>query len=224
MTAPAVEAVDVGLVLPGTDRRVLDAVSVAVRPGESLALTGPSGSGKSTLLGLLAGLLRPTSGAVLRDGVDLAELPTASALAVRRRTGVVFQGYGLLTLLTGAENVELALQARGTPPEATATATARVLAAVGLAERAEHLVEELSGGEQQRVAVARALAGDPEVVLADEPTAELDEERAALVLDLLLEVPRSGRTLIVATHDDEVAARCDLRLRLRAGRTDTGGP
>jgi putative ABC transport system ATP-binding protein len=130
----------------------------------------------------------------------------------------VFQSYGLLSLLTAAENVELAQQARGDSRAVIARQTAAALAAVGLAERGDHLVEELSGGEQQRVALARALVGDPDLVLADEPTAELDEQNRARVISLLTQVPAAGRTLVLATHDPDVAAACEVVLHLRDGR------
>ena len=195
-------------------RVILRDVSLAVPQGSSLALTGPSGSGKSTLLALLAGLIRPDQGTIRLDGVDLNTLDPG---ALRRRTGIVFQSYGLLSLLTGAENVDLVQQARGDSAASIAQVTARMLRAVNLSERGDHLVEELSGGEQQRIAVARALVGDPDVVLADEPTAELDAENRQRITALLLAVPTSGRTLILATHDDEVAGVCSKIAHLGGG-------
>jgi putative ABC transport system ATP-binding protein len=192
-------------------RVILDGVDVAVRPGERLAVTGPSGSGKSTLLAILAGLEAPDRGTV-RLGDDVVRPGAGPRL--RRRFGIVFQGYGLLSLLTAAENVELVLAARRIPPRENRERAAAMLAAVGLRARADHLVEELSGGEQQRVAIARALVGDPEIVLADEPTAELDAENRERALALLLAASGRGATVVLATHDPEVWTRCDRRLHL----------
>jgi putative ABC transport system ATP-binding protein len=208
-----IRADGVGFRLQG--REILHDITLHVPPGGSLALTGPSGSGKSTLLAVLAGLIRPHRGTVQIAGTDLA---TMDAATVRRHTGIVFQSYGLLSLLTGAENVELAQQARGDAPAVIAQQTRKALDAVGLLQRADHLVEELSGGEQQRIAVARALVGDAAVVLADEPTAELDEQNRRRIIALLLEVPASGRTLIIATHDPDVAGACAGTAQLRDGR------
>ncbi len=204
-----------GLVAVRGGRRVLDGVDVAVAPGERLALLGPSGSGKTTLLGLLAGLDRPDGGRVELTGADVAGLEPA---ALRARVGTVLQGYGLVTLLTAAENVALPLLARRVPPGEVEERTDDALRAVGLGERGSSLVEELSGGEQQRVAVARALAGRPEVLLADEPTAELDAASRGVVLDLLLGASRRGVAVVLATHDPAVALRCDRRLHVVDGR------
>jgi ABC-type lipoprotein export system ATPase subunit len=187
------------------DVPVLDGVSVAVYPGEVLAITGPSGSGKSSLLALLAGLATPDSGAVL------SSVPPA-------RVGLVLQAYGLVNLLTAAENVEVALQARGLPAGEVQSAAAAALAAVRLDEVADHLIEELSGGQQQRVAVARALALEPALLIADEVTAELDAETRDVIVDLVLGTAATGTAVVLATHDLELAARCDRRLALVDGR------
>jgi ABC-type lipoprotein export system ATPase subunit len=208
-----IEAKRLGYRLQG--RHVLRDITLKIPAGSSLAVTGPSGSGKSTLLALLAGLIRPHEGTVLLDGADVTTLePTV----LRQRTGIVFQSYGLLSLLTGAENIELALLARGDSAASIDRQTSRILRDMGLLERSDHLVEELSGGEQQRIAIARALIGNPDVVLADEPTAELDDENRQRVITLLLAVPTSGRTLILATHDDEIATACTRTAQLRDGR------
>ena len=154
-----------------------------------MALTGPSGSGKTTLLSVLAGLAEPDSGTVLLDGRALAD----HGPQLRRRVGIVFQGYVLVALLTAAENVEMALVVTGLPAAQAAERAREALELVGLADRAEHLVEELSGGQQQRVAVARALAGRPDVLLADEPTAEQDPAHAAQALDAILAAADRGQ-------------------------------
>jgi putative ABC transport system ATP-binding protein len=187
-------------------RSILDTVSVLVPPGESLAVVGPSGSGKSSLLALLAGLERPDSGAVRRTAA---------------RAGLILQGYGLVSVLTAAENVEVPLQAgvRGDlAAPAVRAAAADVLDSVGLTPVTDHLIEELSGGQQQRVAIARALAIDPDVVFADEVTAELDHEWKEQVVELLLDVAQRGGIVVLATHDLEIAARCTSTVRLVDGR------
>jgi ABC-type lipoprotein export system ATPase subunit len=190
-------------------RRILDGASMSLRGGEAVALVGPSGSGKSSLLAVLAGLERPDAGQVLRTPAEGA------------RVGLVLQGYGLVSVLTAAENVEVPLQAGAAGPlsrrDIAATAAA-ALAAVALSEVGDHLVEELSGGQQQRVAVARALATRPDVLLADEPTAELDHRMKEIVVDLILQVARDGGAVLVATHDPEIAARCSRQVRLADGR------
>lgn len=185
-------------------RRVLDRVDLSVQPGERVAVVGPSGSGKSTLLAILAGLIVPTRGHVTLAGERLRGLAGPSA-----GVAVVLQGYGLVSLLTAAENVEVALRARGVEPDEARRGARAALDAVGLDGRADHLVEELSGGQQQRVAVARALAVEPRLLIADEPTAELDAAARALVMGRLLEWGTPDCSVILATHDAEVAERCD---------------
>lgn len=195
-------------------REVLTDVSLTAHPGRLLALTGPSGSGKSTLLAVLAGLEPATSGRV-----RLGEEPIGPRTPdLRRRCGVVLQGYGLVSLLTAAENVELVLQAQRLPRAGIAVRAAEALAAVGLSDVGDHLVEQLSGGQQQRVAVARALVGRPALLLADEPTAELDADNRDRVLDLLAAHARSGAVVVLATHDREVADAADSELVLHDGR------
>jgi ABC-type lipoprotein export system ATPase subunit len=188
-------------------RVILDDVSLQVGAGESLAVVGPSGSGKSSLLALLAGLEPPDAGRIER--------------AHARAPGLILQGYGLVGVLTAAENVEVALQS-GTAGRFGAAEirgrAASVLEAVGLTAVADHLVEELSGGQQQRVAIARALVIDPEVLLADELTAELDHDWKERVVDLVLGIAARGGIVLLATHDPDIAARCTHTLRLADGR------
>ncbi|GAB2578326.1 ATP-binding cassette domain-containing protein [Microlunatus antarcticus] len=191
---------------------ILRGVDLTVHGGERLALTGPSGSGKTVLLSVLSGLVLPQSGTVLLDGRPLAQEPS-----LRRRLGVVFQGYGLVALLTAAENVELPLLAARVPAAQARVRAYEALESVGLADRAEHLVEELSGGQQQRAAVARALAVRPDVLLADEPTAEQDVGHRASTLDAILAAANAGTAVLLATHDPVVAARCDRVVHLDAG-------
>jgi len=198
-------------------QQILAGVSVAVHPGERLAVTGPSGSGKTSLLALLAGLDTPTSGEVFIDGIRLT-----GVAGPRQGVARVLQGYGLVSLLTAAENIEVALRAAGRAPSEAAAAAREALGQVGLGTHADHLVEELSGGQQQRTAVARALALRPRLLIADEPTAELDPTSRAITLTRLFEVATGGGALVLATHDPEVAARCDRTLDLRPGAGDDG--
>lgn len=192
-------------------RDVVSDVSFEVPSGEKVALLGPSGSGKTVLLTTLGGLMPPQAGRVRVSGVPLDEDPKR-----RRDVAFVFQTYGLLSLLTAAENVEVALRAAGRTPAEARTIAAEVLDRLAVGPFADHLVEELSGGQEQRVAVARALALRPRVLLADEPTTEQDADHRELVLHQLLAVAE-GTALVIATHDEQVAACCDRVLELREG-------
>jgi predicted ABC-type transport system involved in lysophospholipase L1 biosynthesis ATPase subunit len=199
---------------------ILSDVSLQVPPGGFASLMGPSGAGKSTLLSLLGGLEPIQRGSVEVGGTSLAGLSGDALAAFRRRTiGFVFQHFGLLGTLTAAENVGLACTLAGTPRSTRAQRAGELLDAVGLGERARHRPRELSGGERQRVAIARALANQPDVVLADEPTGNLDDDSTALVVDLLESLPRDhGCTVVLVTHDRSVAARAPVRLHLDHGR------
>jgi putative ABC transport system ATP-binding protein len=197
---------------------ILDGVSFSVNSGETVAVLGSSGSGKSTLLGLIAGLDAPTTGTVRIDGEDLFALDEDGRAALRGRgMGFVFQSFQLLPDLTALDNVMLPLELAG---QADARERARAqLIRVGLGHRQRHRPNQLSGGEQQRVALARAFAVEPRILLADEPTGNLDPQTGAQVIDLLLELNRAqGATLIVVTHDPALAARCGRPLRLDGGR------
>jgi putative ABC transport system ATP-binding protein len=200
-----------GLEYERDGRPILAGIDVTVEPGESLAVTGPSGSGKTSLLAILSGLARPTAGEVHIDGALLA-----GQAGPPPGVSVVLQGYGLVSLLTAAENIVVVLRANGTPPAAAARAARQVLARLGLEAHADQLVEELSGGQQQRTAVARALALEPRLLIADEPTAELDPAARAVALAQMYAVATGGGALVLATHDPEVAARCDRTLSLSA--------
>lgn len=199
---------------------VLSGVDLAVAPGELLAIVGPSGSGKSTLLHLLGGLDRPDAGSVVIGNDDLSRLdPTALAAFRNRAVGFVFQFHQLLPDFTALENVMLPLRIGGRPaPEAEGRAR-ELLAEVGLTDRAGHFPNALSGGERQRVALCRALALAPPLLLADEPTGNLDPASGERVLDLLLELQaRHGLTAVVVTHNPEIARRCGRIARLEGGR------
>jgi putative ABC transport system ATP-binding protein len=189
-------------------------------PGEAVAIVGASGSGKSTLLGLLAGLDTPSSGAVRLDGADLFALDEDGRAALRKRlVGFVFQSFQLLPALNALENVMLPLELAGEPG---AEGQAReMLARVGLSERLRHYPKTLSGGEQQRVALARAFVTKPKLLLADEPTGNLDAATGAGVIDLMFRLnAESGTTLLLVTHDEAIAARCARKIRLVAGRIE----
>ncbi len=199
---------------------VLDGISFSIPSGGYVALTGASGAGKSTLLSILGGLEPPQSGHVHVGGRDLHGLDGDELAAYRRGTvGFVFQHFGLLDTLTAGENVEVALALSGTGGRARRARAGDLLAAVGLSDRAEHRPAALSGGERQRVAIARALANRSQLVLADEPTGNLDEGASNRVLELLERLPaEQGCTLVVVTHDRAVAGRAPARMHLVDGR------
>jgi putative ABC transport system ATP-binding protein len=198
--------------------RALDAVDLDVSRGEAVAVMGPSGCGKSTLLHLIGGLDRPSAGQLSVAGQRVDELSERALASLRRdEIGFVFQAFHLMDELTAQENVELpALLAGCTPNEARARATA-LLQDVGLADRARHLPSMLSGGQRQRVAIARALANDPEIVLADEPTGNLDSAAAFEVLGLLESLHAKGLTLVIVTHDERIATTADRLISMRDG-------
>lgn len=203
---------------------ILHPLTMTIPGGQFLAIVGPSGSGKSTLLGLLAGLDAPTTGEVVIDGTSITGLGEDDLARLRGKTiGFVFQFFHLVPSLTAFENVLVPMELSGHPdPRGRATA---LLAEVGLADRGHHYPSQLSGGEQQRVAIARALANDPQVLLADEPTGNLDSATGRHIMDLLLGVQRNRRTtLILVTHDADLAALADARLVLRDGRPVTDAP
>ena len=207
------------LKLGGRELCILRGISLHVAPGEWVALMGPSGSGKSTLLGLLAGLDRPTRGRLRLEGEDITTLPESRLARLRnQKLGVIFQAFHLIPTLTAQENVEAPLYIGPRRREARALAQA-MLARVGLAERGQHLPHQLSGGEQQRVAIARALVGGPRLLLADEPTGNLDSAASQQVLALLTQLREQlGLTIVMVTHDAQVASYSTRRLYLVEGQ------
>jgi putative ABC transport system ATP-binding protein len=216
----AIELLDVSRTVPSGagPLTILHPTSLRIPSGRAVAITGPSGSGKSTLLGLIAGLDAPTTGRIWLAGTDITALGEEQLARLRGEVvGIVFQFFHLLPSLTAYENVLVPMEiagARGARDRARA-----LLVDVGLADRADHYPSQLSGGEQQRVAIARALANDPPIVLADEPTGNLDSATGRQVIDLLVAVNRSrGRTLVIVTHDPELAALADEVIALRDGR------
>ncbi len=194
-------------------------VELSVRPGEFMALVGPSGSGKSTLLNLIGGLDRPTDGEVRVDGLSLGAASETELVRYRReRVGFIFQSFNLLPTLTAQENVETPLMLAEIPQRARRERAAALLESVGLAARRLHKPNELSGGEKQRVAIARALANRPRLLLADEPTGNLDTKTGGAVLDLLCGLLQAqGLTMLMVTHDLEIAARANRIIHLRDG-------
>jgi putative ABC transport system ATP-binding protein len=197
---------------------ILHPLTTTIPKGQFVAIVGPSGSGKSTLLGLLAGLDAPTSGSVIIDGIDITRLDEDALARLRgEKIGFVFQFFHLIPSLTAHENVAVPMEIRGV---SRATERARaLLEEVGLTGRAHHYPSQLSGGEQQRVALARALANDPPILLADEPTGNLDSANGRHIMELLQNVHRRrGATLVLVTHDQELAAMADTKITMRDGR------
>ncbi len=206
--------------LAGEDIHAINDVTLDIWPQRMTAIVGRSGSGKTTLLNLIAGLDKPTQGTVWVLGRNLNQLDERDLLALRlHKLGFVFQSFGLMPLLSARENVGVPLRMRGLPPAEREARVDEALAWVGLSDRAHHRPYELSGGEQQRVAIARALAEDPELVLADEPTGQLDTRTGRRILELLRRmVEERGVTLVIVTHDPQVMAEADVVHELRDGR------
>ena len=205
---------------------VLDGVDLEIRPGETVALRGRSGSGKSTLLNLVGGIDAPDSGSVTVAGVELTKLTEHERTLFRREhIGFVYQAFNLVPTLSVADNVRLVLELNKVPAARASERIDELLDAVGLADRANSYPDILSGGEQQRVAIARALCHDPAVLLADEPTGNLDDATAEGVLELLdTLVRRHGHTMLIATHSQHVAALCDRVLELHNGKLEASAP
>jgi putative ABC transport system ATP-binding protein len=220
MTGPVLSLRDVRKTYVMGDLRVdaLAGVSMDVQEGEYVAVMGPSGSGKSTLMHILGCLDVPTSGTYELAGTDVSQMTETELAEVRnRRIGFVFQGFNLLPTLNAWRNVELPLLYAGLPRDVRRERAAQALDKVGLADRMEHRPGELSGGQQQRVAVARALVTDPSLILADEPTGNLDSRATADVLGLLDELSAAGRTIMLITHESDVAAAAQRTVRIRDG-------
>ncbi|MBC7098854.1 ABC transporter ATP-binding protein [Candidatus Bipolaricaulota bacterium] len=206
--------------------RALRGVDLAIDEGEYVAVTGPSGSGKSTLLHLIGALHKPTSGQVLLEGIDLGRLSPEELARLRNaKIGFVFQQFHLLPRLSALENVELPMAYAGVQPKLRRERARAVLARVGLLEFAHHRPNQLSGGQCQRVAIARALVNEPALILADEPTGNLDTKTGDEIVELFSSLHREGRTLVIVTHEPEIAARAPRVVKLRDGliEEDTHG-
>jgi putative ABC transport system ATP-binding protein len=200
------------------DLTILDRVNLTIPRGQFVSVIGPSGSGKSTLLGLVAGLDSPTEGEILLDGHDITKMKEDALASLRgAKLGFIFQSFHLIPSLTAYENILVPMEIMGLP-KARQRAQA-LLDEVGLHERGHHYPNQLSGGEQQRVAIARAFANEPPILLADEPTGNLDAKNGAHIFDLLIQINRTrGTTLVLVTHDHDLAARADRKISLSAGR------
>lgn len=197
----------------------LRGIDLTIRPGEFVAIMGPSGSGKSTLMHLLGCLDLPSDGVVQLDGHDVTKLDEDTLAQIRgKKIGFVFQTFNLIPTLTAVENVELPLFFQSVPRAERRARAIELLRKVGLEGRAHHKPAQLSGGERQRVAIARALANDPEIILADEPTGNLDSESGQAILDLLAQLHREGKTIILVTHNPEAAAYAQRIVRIKDGR------
>jgi putative ABC transport system ATP-binding protein len=213
-------------VTPGGTVHAVAGITMRVPRGQLVAVRGRSGSGKTTLLSLIGTLDRPTSGSVTVDGLPVSELPESKLVGFRRRKiGFIFQAFGLLPILSAAENVEVPLRLVGTDPRQRDERVAELLDLVGLGDRMHHRPHELSGGEQQRVAIARALANRPDLLLADEPTGQLDSQTGHAIMTMLRMLVRSeGVTAIVATHDPAMLDVADRVIELRDGRIASDAP
>ncbi len=203
---------------------IVQPLDLTVASGQYVSIVGPSGSGKSTLLGLIAGLDAPTTGEIVIDGVEISGLDEDALARLRgRKIGIVFQFFHLVPSLTAFENVLVPLEIAGAARASDRAAA--LLSEVGLDDRAGHYPAQLSGGEQQRIAIARALANDPPILLADEPTGNLDSANGRHIVELLHRVNRSrGTTIVLVTHDNELASGTDVTLRMRDGRTERVSP
>jgi len=219
--SPVVELVDITKVYGAGDSevRAVNGVSLTIENGDYVAIMGASGSGKSTLMNIIGALDVATSGTYRIDGVDIGNLSDDALSIVRnRRIGFIFQSFNLIPRMSALSNVELPLMYRGTKRSVRREKALAALASVGLADRTHHMPNELSGGQQQRVAVARALAMEPSLMLADEPTGNLDSTSTRDVLDLFDQVHADGATIVIITHEDEVAARAQRVITLLDGR------
>ena len=210
----------------GQEVRAMDHVSLTIGAGEYLSIMGPSGSGKSTLLNIIGLLDTPNSGTYLLDGRDVTSLGDEQLAATRsRKIGVIFQFFHLIPRLTAAQNIELPLMLAGVPLRQRRQRSAALIDSFGLGNRQHHRPDELSGGQRQRVAIARAVINQPAVLLADEPTGNLDRSSGAEIIELLEGLNRAGQTLVIVTHDPEIGERARRRVRVVDGRlaSDSGG-
>jgi putative ABC transport system ATP-binding protein len=203
----------------GQEVRAMDRISLTIEPGEYLSIMGPSGSGKSTLLNTIGLLDTPNSGAYLLEGQDVTSLSDTQLAATRsRKIGFIFQFFHLIPRLTAQQNIELPLLLAGVPRKERMARSGRLIEAFGLNDRRQHRPDELSGGQRQRVAIARAVINEPAVLLADEPTGNLDRHAGAEIIELMEKLNQGGLTLVVVTHDPEIGERARRRIRVVDGR------
>ena len=201
--------------------RALAGVDMEINKGEFVAIVGPSGSGKSTMMNMVGALDVPTSGKIFLGGKDIAEMHESDLAQVRgKKIGFVFQSFNLIPTLTALENVALPMLFQNVDEETRLEKAAQLLAKVGLQDRASHYPNELSGGQRQRVAIARSLANDPEVILADEPTGNLDTKTGHEILELFMKLNKEGTTIILVTHDPDIAALAQKILKMKDGRIE----
>jgi len=220
---PIIEARDVWKVYGSGETKVnaLRGVTLSIKRGDFVAIMGPSGSGKSTLMHILGLLDVPTKGQVLLEGRDVSKLDEKKRAEIRRtKIGFVFQQFNLIPYLTARENVELPMIFSGVPPAQRKKRALELLEAVEIGHRANHYPMQMSGGEQQRVAIARALANDPDIILADEPTGNLDTRRGRMVMNIFTQLNKKGKTIVVVTHDPEIAAFARVVFKIRDGRIE----
>src|SRR3972149_1635361 len=203
--------------------RALDGVDASVRKGDFIAIVGPSGSGKSTMMNMVGALDLATKGEIFLDGRDIEHLEESELAQIRgRKIGFVFQTFNLIPTLTALDNVMLPMLFQGISKEERVNRGKELMKKVGLSERMYHLPSELSGGQRQRVAIARALANDPEVILADEPTGNLDSKTGKEILDMFIKLNKEGKTIIVVTHDSDIAKHANKILKIKDGKIEGG--
>jgi len=219
-----IENVSKSYKLGKTDVPVLNDINLTINEGEFAAIMGPSGSGKSTLMNLIGCLDRPTSGKILITGMDISKLSDIELARIRgKKIGFVFQTFNLISRLSAQKNVELPMVYQDIPGKMREKRAKVLLEILGLGQRAHHKPPELSGGQRQRVAIARALANEPEIILADEPTGNLDSKTGREIMQIFDKLHTDGRTILMVTHDAELARNCDRIIRLRDGMIENGG-
>jgi len=218
-----IENVSKSYKLGKNDVPVLNDINLAINEGEFLAIMGPSGSGKSTLMNLIGCLDRPTSGKILITGMDISKLSDIELARIRgKKIGFVFQTFNLIPRLSAQKNVEMPMVYQDVPGKTREKRAKQLLEMLGLGERARHKPPELSGGQRQRVAIARALANEPEIILADEPTGNLDSKTGREIMQIFDKLHTDGRTILMVTHDAQLARNCDRIIRLKDGMIENG--
>lgn len=202
---------------------VLDGINLTINEGEFAAIMGPSGSGKSTLMNLIGCLDKPTSGRIIIGGMDISKLSDIELARIRgKKIGFVFQTFNLITRLTAQKNVEMPMVYQNVPASSRGKRAAQLLEMLGLKDRAHHKPPELSGGQRQRVAIARALANEPQIILADEPTGNLDSKTGKEIMQIFDKLHNDGKTILMVTHDQRLADNCERIIRLKDGRIEKG--